>query len=470
MLFNTIPFLIFFPLVTAAFYLTPHKWRWLLLLVASCVFYMWFVPKYIFILFATILIDYSAALLIERASDAKIRKRWLTLSICATCLVLFFFKYLGFFHDSVIYLSERLGHPLHWHLANIILPIGLSFHTFQSLSYVIEVYRGRQRAERHLGVYSLYVMFYPQLVTGPIERPQNLLRQLREVKVFSKQNLFSGLELMLFGLFLKMVVADNLAQYVDAVYAHPEHYSSGAIALGMVFYSFQIYCDFFGYSTIALGSAKAMGYDIIDNFRSPYLSTTIGEFWHRWHISLSTWFRDYVYIPLGGSRVRVSRWVLNTMVVFLLSGLWHGAGWTFVLWGAMHGICLVLEGLPSKLRNKQRPSPRHSLLRLLKIALVFTVVTLLWSVFRSSSIEQWWQLMQSLFSNIGVAALPDVSLRVWVLLAVFICLDIRLRNTRFDYWCQSMRGWMQLTVCALLAFCVVAFSSVESIPFIYFQF
>ena len=344
MLFNSIEFLIFFPIVTLLFYLMPQKWRWLLLLAASCFFYMWFIPKYIFILLITILIDYSAGILIEKwKDDISKKKAYLVVSIVSTCMVLFIFKYLNFCSANLVALAQHLGWSHPQKILNIALPIGLSFHTFQSLSYVIEVYRGNQKAERHFGYYALYVMFYPQLVTGPIERPQNLLRQLHEHKELNYDNIANGLRLILFGLFLKMVVADNLAVYVDKIYENPFDYSSGDILLGMLFYSFQIYGDFFGYSTIALGCALAMGYSLMDNFKTPYLSGSVQEFWRRWHISLSTWFRDYLYIPLGGNRVAVPRWALNTLIVFTVCGIWHGANWTFMIWGFAYGVLLILE-------------------------------------------------------------------------------------------------------------------------------
>ena len=284
MVFNSIAFVVFLPIVVVLFYLLPHKWRWLMLLAASCVFYMWFVPKYILILLITIVIDYSAGLLMERHADTpKLKKAYLIISIVSTLTVLVVFKYLNFITENLEQLCASFGMQTHL-MTHIILPIGLSFHTFQSMSYVIEVYRGHQKAERHFGYYSLYVMFFPQLVTGPIERPGNLLRQLHEKKEFRYENISRGMRLILFGFFVKMVVADHLGEYVDEVYGHLDEYNSWSVLLCMMFYSFQIYCDFFGYSTIALGSAKLMGFDITDNFKAPYLSKNIAEFWHRWHI------------------------------------------------------------------------------------------------------------------------------------------------------------------------------------------
>ena len=431
MLFNSIEFLIFFPIVTLLFYLMPQKWRWLLLLAASCFFYMWFIPKYIFILLITILIDYSAGILIEKwKDDISKKKAYLVVSIVSTCMVLFIFKYLNFCSANLVALAQHLGWSHPQKILNIALPIGLSFHTFQSLSYVIEVYRGNQKAERHFGYYALYVMFYPQLVTGPIERPQNLLRQLHEHKELNYDNIANGLRLILFGLFLKMVVADNLAVYVDKIYENPFDYSSGDILLGMLFYSFQIYGDFFGYSTIALGCALAMGYSLMDNFKTPYLSGSVQEFWRRWHISLSTWFRDYLYIPLGGNRVAVPRWALNTLIVFTVCGIWHGANWTFMIWGFAYGVLLILErGLRNiHLFDRIEGKAGRLVINTLNVAKTFVIVTLLWSVFRATSFGNLHDLFTALFHNGAVANQLHVAPVAWISLILFVFLDILLTS------------------------------------------
>ena len=473
MLFNSIEFLIFFPIVTLLFYLMPQKWRWLLLLAASCFFYMWFIPKYIFILLITILIDYSAGILIEKwKDDISKKKAYLVVSIVSTCMVLFIFKYLNFCSANLVALAQHLGWSHPQKILNIALPIGLSFHTFKSLSYVIEVYRGNQKAERHFGYYALYVMFYPQLVTGPIERPQNLLRQLHEHKELNYDNIANGLRLILFGLFLKMVVADNLAVYVDKIYENPFDYSSGDILLGMFFYSFQIYGDFFGYSTIALGCALAMGYSLMDNFKTPYLSGSVQEFWRRWHISLSTWFRDYLYIPLGGNRVAVPRWALNTLIVFTVCGIWHGANWTFMIWGFAYGVLLILErGLRNiHLFDRIEGKAGRLVINTLNVAKTFVIVTLLWSVFRATSFGNLHDLFTALFHNGAVANQLHVAPVAWISLILFVFLDILIRDSRFDVWCGRQKPLVRWCVYAFLIFAVIALSSVEQIPFIYFQF
>ncbi len=473
MLFNSIEFLIFFPIVTLLFYLMPQKWRWLLLLAASCFFYMWFIPKYIFILLITILIDYSSGILIEKwKDDISKKKAYLVVSIVSTCMVLFIFKYLNFCSANLVALAQHFGWSHPQKILNIALPIGLSFHTFQSLSYVIEVYRGNQKAERHFGYYALYVMFYPQLVTGPIERPQNLLRQLHEHKELNYDNIANGLRLILFGLFLKMVVADNLAVYVDKIYENPFDYSSGDILLGMLFYSFQIYGDFFGYSTIALGCALAMGYSLMDNFKTPYLSGSVQEFWRRWHISLSTWFRDYLYIPLGGNRVAVPRWALNTLIVFTVCGIWHGANWTFMIWGFAYGVLLILErGLRNiHLFDRIEGKAGRLVINTLNVAKTFVIVTLLWSVFRATSFGNLHDLFTALFHNGAVANQLHVAPVAWISLILFVLVDILIRDSRFDVWCGRQKPLVRWCVYAFLMFAVIALSSVEQIPFIYFQF
>ena len=472
MVFNSIAFLIFLPIVVLLFYLLPHKWRWLMLLAASCVFYMWFVPKYILILLVTIVIDYAAGMLMERYADRhKLKKTFFIISIVSTLTVLLVFKYLNFLTANLDQLCASLGMETHL-LTHIILPIGLSFHTFQSMSYVIEVYRGHQKAERHFGYYALYVMFFPQLVTGPIERPGNLLRQLHEKKEFQYENISKGMRLILFGFFIKMVVADHLGEYVDEVFGHLDEYNSWSVWGCMFFYSFQIYCDFFGYSTIALGCAKLMGFDLMDNFRSPYLSKNIAEFWHRWHISLSTWFRDYVYIPLGGSRVKFGRWAFNILVVFVLSGIWHGAAWTFLLWGFAHGLLHIVE----KALRKRMPAKENQAkwLRIsidaLCVVKTFVLVTLFWVMFRATDMEHLKAIFVTAFTNFGGGEQMSVKPGMWVYLGLFILSDILLRNTRFDAWCDDKPMAVRWLIYAVLLFMVICCSSVNNFPFIYFQF
>lgn len=371
--------------VALYFFVVPLKWRWLLLLTASCYFYMAFIPEYILILALTILVDYYAGIKIED-SRGSAKKVYLWSSIVVTCLILFFFKYLEFVWETGNQIREFFGVNVtadERAKFGFFLPIGLSFHTFQSLSYVIEVYWGRQKSERHFGIYSLYVLFFPQLVAGPIERPQNLLGQFRVKQDFEVDRVTSGLRLMLWGMFQKTVVADRLAMVVDFVYDGMGKAPPDAIFLASVFFAFQIYADFQGYTNIARGAARVLGFELIKNFNRPYAAASVTEFWRRWHMSLSSWFRDYVYVPLGGSQRSGPRNFFNLMLTFTVSGLWHGANWTYVIWGALNGLFVALErkGTPFFFLK------RHVNFRPVRIAYAFSAVLLGWVFFRAESVK-----------------------------------------------------------------------------------
>jgi D-alanyl-lipoteichoic acid acyltransferase DltB (MBOAT superfamily) len=384
MLFNSWEFLIFFPVVTFLFFITPHKARWVVLLGASSVFYCYFIPAYLLILFFTIAVDYAAGIFIE--GSEKHKKAWLIASIVANVGVLAVFKYYNFFIGNINSFTDN-SLPL----LNIILPIGLSFHTFQAMSYTLEVYYGRHKAERHLGLYALYVMFYPQLVAGPIERPGHMFPQFKTYQPFKWDNVMNGLRIMLWGFFKKVVIADRIADFVSPVFDHPGQQHFIILCLGVLFFAIQIYCDFSGYSDIAIGCAKVMGYDLMLNFNRPYFATSIGEFWRRWHISLSTWFRDYVYKPLGGNQKGIIRTYRNILIVFALSGLWHGAGWTFVAWGLIHGIARVGEMIIQKYSSLAGFKPVNYIVTM-------SVVLFAWIFFRASSMENAFDVIRNIFS------------------------------------------------------------------------
>ncbi len=400
MLFNSIQFLVFFPVVTILYFLLPHAFRWALLLTASCVFYMAYVPYYILILAFTICVDYISGISIENASGHR-KKVFLIISLISNIGILSYFKYFNFLNDNLIALGHLIQQPIGFRHLSILLPIGLSFHTFQAMSYNIEVYRGHQKAERHFGLFSLYVMFYPQLVAGPIERPQNLLHQFREKHIFKYEEVADGLKLMLWGFFKKIVVADRLANYVDEVYNHPGAYHGLPVVIATIFFAFQIYCDFSGYSDIAIGAAQVMGFRLMDNFNRPYFSASISEFWRRWHISLSTWFRDYFYISIGGNRVSIPRWYFNLFLTFLVSGLWHGANWTFIIWGALNGVYIVLEIIIKPITLK---FPKLINFRVLNVLITFILIDFAWIFFRASSVQNAVILIRNMFvfSNGGL--------------------------------------------------------------------
>ena len=340
MLFNSFQFALFSPTLLLLYQLCPTAWKRPLLLAASCIFYMAFIPAYILILILLIAVDYAAGILLETTAGGR-RRAWMLLSLVANLSILGSFKYWNF---AAMNLNESLGIS-NIPLLALALPIGLSFHTFQSLAYTIEVYRGRWPAERNLWRYALYVLFFPQMVAGPIERPQGLLRQLQEGPQQSVAANAQGLRLMLLGFAKKLVIADRLAPFVNETFDHAGDYLGPRLWLATFFFSIQIYCDFSGYTDIAQGLARLLGYDLCVNFRRPYVALSLSEFWQRWHISLSSWFRDYLYIPLGGNRKGPARRTLNLLITFLLSGFWHGANWTFLLWGALHGVGVAVENL-----------------------------------------------------------------------------------------------------------------------------
>ncbi len=454
MLFNSLDYLFFLPLVVALYYLLPHRLRWMLIFVSSCFFYMAFIPKYILVLFAIIGIDYTAAIWMEKLSGQP-RKRLLMVSLFANIGILAFFKYFGFANQTLIDFFALFGKEFKAYDLGIILPIGLSFHTFQSMSYTIEVYRGHQKAEKHLGYFANYVLFFPQMVAGPIERYATLGEELRKKQTLNYQNLSAGFRLVLLGFVVKMVVADQLAPFVNQVYAAPTEYNQLQIFLALVFFSFQIYTDFFGYSLIAQGSARLLGVHIMDNFKTPYFSASISEFWRRWHISLSTWFRDYVYIPLGGNRTSIGRWALNTLLVFGISGLWHGANWTFIVWGLLHGVFLLLE----------KPFKRYA-----NVLSTFVLVSLAWVFFRAPDFQSALQILKGIvISNPSAAHWLDY----WTpfcALGLMIILDFSYSKLRFDQLLEGISAIWRWSIYFALLFILLSMSGTQKFTFIYFQF
>ena len=479
MLFNSLEFAIFFPIVAGIYFLLPQRLQTLHLLISSCIFYMAFIPAYILILALTIAVDYAAGIFLEKMKGRH--RVWLLVaSITVTCLILFMFKYFYFFVDNVIGLTGLFGYRLVRPSLNIILPIGLSFHTFQSLSYVIEVYRGRQKAEHDFITYATYVMFFPQLVAGPIERPQNLLHQFYERHDFDYARLTSGLRRMGWGFFKKLVIADRLALYVNDVYAQPQNFNGLQLTIATVFFAYQIYCDFSGYTDIALGSAEVLGFKLIENFDRPYHSLSISEFWHRWHISLSTWFRDYVYIPLGGNRCSERRHFANLVVTFGASGLWHGANWTYVIWGVLNGVYLIVGKVTAERRDSVLASmglgQKTRLARVLMWASTFFLTCVGWVFFRAKTINDAWYILmhfmtdwdfgqiateQFLLRQLPIAIIAIAALEVFESLrGRFKLSDVVLRLPLAPRW----------ALYATAIYVVVLFGVFRQTQFIYFQF
>ncbi len=487
MLFNSFDFFIFFPVVTILFFLLPHKFRWFLLLAASCYFYMYFIPAYILILFFTIFIDYFAGIYLEDTTDAKRKKLYLACSIVANVGVLAVFKYYNFFLDNINETSTFFsGHPTALRYLGIALPIGLSFHTFQAMSYTFEVYYGRQKAERHFGIYALYVMFYPQLVAGPIERPQNVIHQFYEKKYFDYSRVAEGLQMMLWGFFKKIVIADNLSVMVNQAYDDPSHQSGMTLLLASYFFAIQIYCDFSGYSDIAIGAARVMGFNLMENFRTPYVSKSISEFWSRWHISLSTWFRDYLYIPIGGNRVSKSRWIMNLLIVFMVSGIWHGANWTYVIWGALHGLYLVFAIFKNQWLDRSELSTKiesSKLVSIVNVLLTFHLALFAWIFFRATSVADAFTVIREIaHTHLSFNALKNSILvfaknpgnvgRLWFfigILVVFLWSDPKMDKIVKSRIVIPSR-LLKYSLYSLILASIILFGFFGEVQFIYFQF
>ena len=480
MLFNSLNFAIFYVVITILYFIIPFRFRWILLLAASCYFYMAFVPIYILILGFTIVIDYFAGIYIE-TSDGSRRKLFLVVSLVANLGILIFFKYFNFLNYNISALVENFNYHNPIPYLTILLPIGLSFHTFQAMSYTIEVYRGNQKAERHFGIYSLYVMFYPQLVAGPIERPQNLLYQFRQNHQFKYDQMTSGLKLMAWGLFKKVVIADRLSIIVNQIFDNPAEHSSLSLIIGTIFFTFQIFCDFSGYSDIAIGAARTMGFDLMKNFDMPYHSKSIDEFWKRWHISLSTWFKDYLYIPLGGNRVKIYRWYFNLFFVFLVSGFWHGANWTFIIWGALHGFYLVF-GLVTK-RFRMRLSNKLFLDKwpFLSVIITFTLVSFAWIFFRAKDVTTAFIIVKKIFFGIPEIFTHPIGIQLYGIgkqdllisfsLIVFLELVHSLQKRINLYYLLSTSPiYIRWAIYYILILTIFSMGVFDHSDFIYFQF
>lgn len=460
MTFHSIEFFILFLSVLYLYFALPTSWRNPLLLIASATFYMWWRPLYIVFILFSVTVDYFVALRLDKQDSPGRRRFLLITSLVSNLGLLFFFKYWDFASRTLASLVGAAGVAWEPPLLELVLPIGISFHTFQALSYTIDVYRGESPVERSLPRLWLFVLFFPQLVAGPIERARNLLPQFSEHHAFDGERVSSGLRLMLWGLVKKVALADHLAAFADPVFERPRDYQGLEIAAAAYAFAFQIYADFSAYSDIAVGAATALGFRLMNNFDRPYLAASPAEFWRRWHISLSTWFRDYVYVPLGGSRGGGARWAAAILGTFLLSGLWHGARWTFVLWGAYHGLLILLWRGAEKL-------PGPTLPRALKILATFHLGVLGWILFRAPSLEAAATFVSRLFTEPFLAARGVSPAALWCAAGVLILLWVDARpDLRERPWRTPLR-WAAYATGALL---VLGAAREVSIPFIYFQF
>jgi len=479
MLFNSLHFLFFYPIVSGLYFFVPARWASALLLAASYYFYMCSGPLYALLLFFVTIVSFSAGLVFGRHGSNKERKRrilWFTTLALISVLVLY--KYCDFLADSLEDILSVLGLRIPLGRLHLLLPVGLSFYTFQALSYVVDVFRGDKTPERNFGIYALYVSFFPQLVAGPIERSTRLLPQLKLRHGFHYTRVRNGLLFMLCGFFKKVVVADRCAPIVDKVFSSPGDYSGLSLLIAAYLFALQIYCDFSGYTDIALGSAKVIGFDLMENFDRPYVARSITEFWNRWHISLYTWFRDYIYIPLGGNRVSQTRAYFNILVVFFLSGLWHGAAYTFIVWGVLHGLCVVVSRSTSEFRNRVIAGLglgiNSRFRQVFATLLTFHLVTALWIVFRSKTVDE----ALFFFNRIGTTLelhLPSnlgsvVDLSILSLLSLIIASEHIFGLTKWRLISPATNSSVRWIASSALLWMVVFLGVFNNTQFIYFVF
>ena len=494
MVFNSLAFLIFFPLFFLLYKILPLKVRWIMMLLLSYAFYMAWQADLLYLILFTTLVSYVCAILIEKFEGKRgAQKAFMITAVTVSLAVLFFFKYFNFVSSNVTALLKSFGLEVSDFTLELILPVGISFYTFQTLSYVIDVYRGNMKAERHFGYYALYVSFFPQLVAGPIERPENLIPQLKARNPFTVNDTAMGLKFMLVGFFKKIVVADQVSKFVDAVYnnvgAGSELVNGFTVALATVLFAVQIYCDFSGYTDIAIGCARILGIRLMQNFNDPYSATSIKDFWRKWHISLTSWFTDYVYIPLGGSRCARWRHLTNVMIVFLLSGIWHGAAWTYILWGVIHGIYQIVGNLTAaprrKLIEKLGFTETSTGVVIVRKIITFILVCFAWMAFRANSIAELWVLIKTLFTGWGGVSISascasleltaitalTVALSIVILKALDLQINTRPNTDNSAKLLSPTRSlvYLVLTWTVAVAWMILLSSNAES-SFIYFQF
>ncbi|MDD6050136.1 MAG: MBOAT family protein [Clostridiales bacterium] len=497
MLFNSIEFLLFFPAVVLMYYLIPGKLRMYWLLVTSYVFYMCWNPSYALLLLFSTAVTFCSGLLIGRTMNRREagerviinEKIWIALSFGINLSILFFFKYFDFMVDNINALRGSMGLEQISPGFDVLLPVGISFYIFQALSYTMDVYRRQVRVEKNFFKYATFVSFFPQLVAGPIERSSHLLTQFDKPQPFRFSAVRDGLMLMIWGFFQKIVIADRAAIVVNQIFNYSSYYSGFELLIGMVLFAVQVYGDFAGYSSIAIGAAQVMGFDLMENFRRPYFATSVADFWRRWHISLSTWFRDYLYIPLGGSRKGRARRYINVMIVFLCSGLWHGAAWNYVIWGALNGLYQVIGSLLKPLREKlmRKVGMRTETFshRLLQMLLTFVLIDLSWVFFRANTVNDAFGILSRLFVwnpevlldgrllrlGFDAAQWATLGVSLAVLLGVSVLQEcgVHLRETlnRQEAWFR----WM-VVIASVLAVLVLGIygPSFDASAFIYFQF
>jgi len=481
--FNSFQYLCFFPIVVCIYFALPHRFRWVLLLGASYYFYACWKTEYLVLIILSTVVAYCTGLAMGRSKTPSHRKMFLILSLIMNLGILFGFKYFNFFNDSIRITLSHFNLFYNMPSLKVLLPLGISFYIFQTLSYSIDVYRGERKSEKHLGIFALYVSFFPQLVAGPIERSTRLLPQFFENRGFNYQNASNGLKIMLWGFFKKIVIADQLAMYVNEVFNNVGSYKGVSLILATYFFAFQIYCDFSGYSDIAIGSARVMGFRLMKNFNRPYFATSVSDFWKRWHISLSSWFKDYLYIPLGGSRVKKEQHYFNLLTVFLLSGLWHGANWTFIIWGAIHGLFVIMSALTTKIRKRIQQIfiklGITDIYKLCGIVITFHLVLFAWIFFRANTVQDAFEIVSRIWFGLSPASgdwfIRGISMYDLVLngILILILLSIEMFQARYQIIkvLSQTPIWVRWPVYYAGVMSILLFGQLSSQQqFIYFQF
>lgn len=494
MLFNSFEFLVFFPIVVLLYFIVPKKTRYIWLLASSYYFYMCWNAKYALLIAISTIITWVSGLLLSKFKSKGAKRATVAASFVSNLAILFFFKYFDFVLDNLNRILNYAGVELISNPFDILLPVGISFYTFQALSYTVDVYRGDVEAEKNPLRYALFVSFFPQLVAGPIERSKNLLTQLKNVdkiKVWNYDRIVSGLILMIWGLFQKMVIADRLSILVDNIFYKSAIYGTIELVLGAIAFALQIYCDFGGYSTIAIGAAKVMGFELMENFNTPYFATSIQDFWRRWHISLSSWFRDYLYIPLGGSRCSRIRKYFNLMVTFLVSGLWHGAAWRYIVWGGLHGLYQILgdifKPVREKIVNVLRVDKEAFSYKLGQILITFSLTTFAWIFFRAGSLKMALQYIERMFTkwnpwvifdqsllNLGLEGM-ELNILILALVGLLLVDLIRYRQKiTVSTFLMKQNMWFRWIVLIGMILAILVFGvygvDFDSTQFIYFDF
>lgn len=483
MLFNSLEFLFFFPVVFALYWISGKKSlkiQNLIILAGSYFFYGWWDKRFLLLIILSTVVDFIAGIKVESSTSTVVRKRYLWLSVIFNLGMLGFFKYYNFFVQSFVDAFSMAGVDLQPSTLSIVLPVGISFYTFQTMSYTIDVYNGKLKSTKDFVSFAAFVSFFPQLVAGPIERATNLLPQVLSKRKFDYQQAVEGMRLVLWGFLKKIVIADALAPSVNEIFDHHGQYSSGILIMGAVFFAFQIYGDFSGYSDIARGLSKLMGFELMLNFKFPYFSRNVGDFWRRWHISLSTWFRDYLYIPLGGSKTTQIKSIRNVFIIFLVSGFWHGANWTFIAWGALHAILFIPLFVLKRNKSQMdefigtKPKWTPSVKSIFQILFTFSLVTITWVFFRAETIGQACDYIYGIFNSTGNKAFlnpynnaPVTSLIVYLVL--FVVVDFALMvisNNKF-----KISSWFLLaTDVTMLMLIIINIPVTDKSSFIYFQF